>query len=113
MSPELHINLTNLQSNIHFFRRIIKKNTELSAVVKADAYGHGMIEICNLLSDNGIDGFCVALLEEAIEIRKNNINEDKVWDALQYAQLEELVADLPFGLNTKIGENGIRLSGGE
>jgi len=46
-------------------------------------------------------------------IEKNNINEDKVWDALQYAQLEELVADLPFGINTKIGENGIRLSGGE
>ena len=46
-------------------------------------------------------------------LEKNNINEDKVWDALQYAQLEELVADLPFGLNTKIGDNGIRLSGGE
>ena len=46
-------------------------------------------------------------------VEKNLINEDKVWDALKYAQLEEFVTDLPFGINTKIGENGIRLSGGE
>ncbi len=74
--PEAIISKDNLIHNVNYIRKIIGKNVKIMPVVKADAYGHGMIEICNLLSDNGIDGFCVALLEEAIEIRKNNINED-------------------------------------
>ncbi len=41
------------------------------------------------------------------------IDKDEVWEALQAAQLADLVADLPLGLFTNIGENGIRLSGGQ
>ncbi len=43
----------------------------------------------------------------------NSIDEDKVWDSLQAAQLSELISELPLGLYTNIGENGIRLSGGQ
>ncbi len=43
----------------------------------------------------------------------NQIDSDKVWEALQAAQLADLVAELPLGLLTTIGENGIRLSGGQ
>jgi ATP-binding cassette subfamily B protein len=42
-----------------------------------------------------------------------SIDETKVWEALQAAQLAEIVADLPMGLYTSIGDNGIRLSGGQ
>ena len=38
---------------------------------------------------------------------------DGVWDALEAAQLAEVVADLPYGLYTPIGRDGIRLSGGQ
>jgi ATP-binding cassette subfamily B protein len=38
---------------------------------------------------------------------------DGVWDALSAAQLAEVVADLPYGLYTPIGRDGIRLSGGQ
>ena len=41
------------------------------------------------------------------------INHDRVWDALQAAQITDLIADLPMGLYTEIGANGIRLSGGQ
>ena len=41
------------------------------------------------------------------------MDESKIWRCLEAAQLGELVKDLPDGLNTKIGENGIRLSGGQ
>lgn len=54
-------------------------------------------------------------------IRKNvafgypdeDIDDDKVWEALKEAQLDEFVRGLPEGLNTGIGERGIRLSGGQ
>ncbi|MFE0046751.1 ABC transporter ATP-binding protein [Streptomyces albireticuli] len=39
--------------------------------------------------------------------------EDEVWDALRRARLEGLVAALPDGLDTVVGERGYRLSGGE
>ncbi len=41
------------------------------------------------------------------------INEDKVWDALISAQLNEFVSELPYGLYSQIGDNGISLSGGQ
>lgn len=39
--------------------------------------------------------------------------EEKVWDALRQAHLNEYVQNLPKGIYTNIGENGIRLSGGQ
>ena len=49
----------------------------------------------------------------AYGLEKNDINESKVWEALKAAQLGDLVKTLPEGINTKIGDNGIRLSGGQ
>ncbi len=39
--------------------------------------------------------------------------DDKIWAALEQAQLKEFVSGLPEGLDTKIGERGVRLSGGQ
>lgn len=54
-------------------------------------------------------------------IRKNvafgcadeDIDDEKVWRALKEAQLDEFVRGLPEGLDTSIGERGIRISGGQ
>ncbi|WP_431816979.1 ABC transporter ATP-binding protein [Gordonia jacobaea] len=40
-------------------------------------------------------------------------SDDAIWDALRRARLDELVASLPDGLDTIVGERGYRLSGGE
>ena len=42
-----------------------------------------------------------------------DIDDDKVWEALREAQLDEFVRGLPEGLDTSIGERGIRISGGQ
>jgi ATP-binding cassette, subfamily B, bacterial len=39
--------------------------------------------------------------------------EEELWDALERARLDELIASLPDGLDTVVGERGYRLSGGE
>ena len=43
----------------------------------------------------------------------DTVDQDAVWTALEAAQLEEFVAELPYGLHTPIGENGLQLSGGQ
>jgi ABC-type multidrug transport system fused ATPase/permease subunit len=49
----------------------------------------------------------------AFGIPEEEIDEEKLWYALREAQLDEFVKTLPEGVNTGIGERGIRLSGGQ
>lgn len=49
----------------------------------------------------------------AFGIPEDKIDVEKVWKALKEAQLDEYIKGLPEGLNTSIGERGIRLSGGQ
>jgi ATP-binding cassette subfamily B protein len=59
-----------------------------------------------LLNSNVLEN--IAFAENA-----DDVDHDRVWEALQAAQLADIVADLPLGLYTPIGDNGIRLSGGQ
>ncbi|WP_088012479.1 ABC transporter ATP-binding protein [Gottfriedia acidiceleris] len=49
----------------------------------------------------------------AFGILKDQIDDHAVWKALEQAQLKGFVKSLPSGLNTPVGEHGIRLSGGQ
>ena len=49
----------------------------------------------------------------AFGVPKEKIDEERVWQVLKDAQLDEFVRSLPEGLDTGIGERGIRLSGGQ
>lgn len=68
------VDLRAIGHNIDEIQRIIPKNTELMAVVKADAYGHGVFGICNTLLENRVDRLAVAILDEGIQLRKQGIN---------------------------------------
>lgn len=46
---------------------------EIMAVVKADAYGHGDMVVDKFLSDNGVHHFAVSNIDEAIHLRKANV----------------------------------------
>jgi ATP-binding cassette subfamily B protein len=41
------------------------------------------------------------------------VDQDRVWEALEAAQLQDVVASLPYGLYTPIGRDGLNLSGGQ
>jgi len=49
----------------------------------------------------------------AFGISNEKIDEDAVWHAIRAAQLDEFVKTLPLGLDTIVGEDGVRLSGGQ
>ena len=65
------INLSAITQNL----KLIKSRTtaDVLAVVKADAYGHGLIPVSKALEEAGADWFGTALLEEAINLRKAGI----------------------------------------
>lgn len=62
--------------NLVFFKRKLKPQTELSVVIKANAYGHGMVEIARLAAAHGADSFCVHSLEEAQTLRAEGFLQD-------------------------------------
>lgn len=71
------INLDHLAHNMLEVKRITKKGTLISAVIKADAYGHGAVQVGKTLLENGADRFAVATLSEAIQLR-NAFPETKI-----------------------------------
>lgn len=49
----------------------------------------------------------------AFGIDRDQIDEERIWEVLEEAQLKEFVEELPDGLDTTIGDRGVRLSGGQ
>ena len=71
MRTFLNINLENMKNNFLYLRK--KSGKDIIAVVKSNAYGHGLIECSKLFSSLGATMLAVATFEEAISIRKNLI----------------------------------------
>jgi alanine racemase len=65
------INLDNIAHNVREIKRITNKKTEIMGVVKADAYGHGVMETARTLLDNGVTRLAVSMLDEAIQLRQS------------------------------------------
>lgn len=65
--PDLkaHIYSDNLKSNVDNLRSLCVDRTRFCAVVKANAYGHGMAEVVNILRNRSVDFFAVASVYEA------------------------------------------------
>ncbi len=66
------INLEALRHNLRVVRKYAA-GAQVWAVIKADGYGHGAAAVARTLERSRVDGFCVALLEEAIELREAGI----------------------------------------
>lgn len=69
------IDLEALRANVAVVRRSVPSRAAVLAVVKADAYGHGFLEISRELERQGVDAFGVAFLAEAIQLRKSGIDK--------------------------------------
>ena len=69
----VEIDLNALAENLRSIRSLIRRNCEIMAVVKADGYGHGALQIAPLLLSCGASRLAVSLLDEAIHLRENGI----------------------------------------
>lgn len=68
------INLDNIRHNVFAMKSLVDDNKKMLAVIKADAYGHGAVEVGRALDDMA-DYYAVAFLDEGIELRKAGIDK--------------------------------------
>jgi alanine racemase len=68
---EVRIDLARITENVKHLKNL--SGTNVMAVVKADAYGHGLVDVARAAVDGGASALGVALLEEAITLRKAGI----------------------------------------
>lgn len=66
------VNLANLRHNLRVVQRLAG-GAPVFGVLKADGYGHGAKAVARTLERAGVAGVCVALLEEAVELRQAGI----------------------------------------
>ena len=73
---EAIIDLGAILHNYNYIKSSLNSSTKLLAVVKADAYGHGAIEVCRMLEQNGATEFAVECVEEAVALREGGVKGD-------------------------------------
>lgn len=98
------INLDALVDNIRVVKQLVGPNTRLCLVVKADAYGHGSVEVSRAALEAGVYMLGVATLHEGIELRKADISAPMIVlsPSLQ-SEIEELVT---YGLRPSVSSIG-------
>ena len=68
------IDLNAIAGNVAELRRVTRPEADLLVAVKANAYGHGMIEVARQALDSGADVLGVARLDEALQLREADID---------------------------------------
>ncbi len=110
------INLNNLINNIEEIKKK-SHSSEIIGVVKANAYGHGAVEISKTLLSCNIKKLAVANIVEAIELRENNIyapimllgiSEDYAIDSLIKYKVEPTISTLEFA--NKLNSRAIEMN---
>jgi alanine racemase len=67
------VDLDAIEHNIKEIRKITNPDAQIMAVVKADAYGHGFLDVTRTLLDNGADRLAVATLREGEQLRSRGV----------------------------------------
>ncbi|WP_345243993.1 alanine racemase [Pontibacillus salipaludis] len=69
----IEVELDAIQGNIQNLKQHLPKKTGVYAVVKANAYGHGDVQVAKAALEGGASGLAVALLDEAVRLREVGI----------------------------------------
>ncbi|KUO72612.1 MAG: hypothetical protein APF77_10590 [Clostridia bacterium BRH_c25] len=93
------IDMDILISNLNHAKRMKAPGTKIAAVLKANAYGHGAVNVAKILIENNVDMITVAYISEAIELRRH------------YPEFPIMVMGYTFDEHLKTAvENNIRLT---
>jgi len=97
------ISLDSLVNNYKIIKRRVKK-AKIMAAIKADAYGHGAVEVARTLESEGLDFFGVASVEEGVELRQAGIlSKILILSPILYQQIDTVIE---FNLIPTVSELG-------
>lgn len=112
----IEINLENLAHNVAVLKAAMPSRCELMAVVKAEAYGHGMCEIAVHLDKIGVRAFAVATIDEGIRLRRCGIRgeililgytvPERAWELRKYDLAQTLI---DYAYACRLNEQGCRV----
>lgn len=71
----LELDLSGCRDNYRYFRGLLKPQTKMLVLVKANAYGHGAVEFAKMMTEAGADYFAVAYPVEGMELREAGIHK--------------------------------------
>lgn len=95
------IDLYSLAQNLKGIRKKVGRDVKVMAVVKANAYGHGIVEVAKFLHQRGVDCFGVANAEEGVVLREAGITEPILVFTIPAAT--QITAYTSFGLEPTVG----------
>lgn len=97
----IEINLENLEHNVAVLKAAMPSRCELMAVMKAEAYGHGMCGIAVHLDKIGVRAFAVATIDEGIRLRRCGVRgellilgytaPERAWELRKYDLAQTLI----------------------
>lgn len=73
MAAKMYVSLENIKYNLNQIKEKVNNNTNIIAMVKADAYGLGDVEVTKFLEMQNVNLFGVAIVEEGVHLRENLI----------------------------------------
>jgi len=95
------VDLSAVSHNYQQIRRRLAASTKVLAVLKANAYGHGAVEVAHTLSAEGVDAIGLGNVEEGVELRKNGVRTPLlVLGAIFPDEAEEAVR---YGIQVNVG----------
>jgi len=99
------IDLGAVSHNLRQIRSFIDKKVEILPIVKANAYGHGILQVSRVLVDNGIKYLGVATMDEAMKLREHGIDVSIL--ILGAVLEEEAVTAVKNNITLTICDNGL------
>ncbi|WNQ14311.1 alanine racemase [Paenibacillus aurantius] len=96
----VEVSLDALRHNLYAFRRKLPDEIEMMAVVKADAYGHGAIQVAKEALACGVSYLAVAFLDEALELRRAGIDAPIL--VLGYTPVQGVALALPHDITLNV-----------
>lgn len=110
------ISIPALYNNYKIVRELLKPEMKIIAMVKANAYGHGILRISRELIDIGVDCLGVAYLEEAVYLRKSGITAPILvmgavnsWQIADYINYDIEITSSSLSKSQAISETAVRM----
>ena len=72
----LEVDLNAVVSNLNYYRSLMKPETKLVCMIKADAYGAGAVELAKTLQEHRVDYLAVAVADEGVQLRRAGITQN-------------------------------------